>query len=141
MFTSMIVVLLIGAPFIKFFSARQILDPIREDGPSEHIVKKIGTPTMGGLVILIGIVVSVLLWSDLSNIYMQSVTVVDGGGSCTQLDVNNDGVINIIDVVQTVNLVLGSTAPSEWESCAADGNSDVIINVIDIVILVNYILS
>jgi len=79
---------------------------------------------------------------DLSNIYMQSVTVVDdGGGSCTQLDVNNDGVINIIDVVQTVNLVLGSTAPNEWESCAADGNSDGIINVIDIVILVNYILS
>ena len=80
---------------------------------------------------------------DLTNIYMQSVTVADngGGGSCTQLDVNNDGVINIIDVVQTVNLVLGSTAPNEWESCAADGNSDGIINVIDIVILVNYILS
>ena len=43
MFTSMIVVLIVGTPFIKFFSARQILDPIREDGPSEHIIKKIGT--------------------------------------------------------------------------------------------------
>ena len=41
MFTSMIIVLFVGMPFIKFFSARQILDPIREDGPSEHIVKKI----------------------------------------------------------------------------------------------------
>ena len=38
-FTSMIVVLLVGTPFIKFFSARQILDPIRNDGPTEHIVK------------------------------------------------------------------------------------------------------
>ena len=44
MFTSMIVVLLVGTPFIKFFSARQILDPIREDGPTEHIVKKIEHP-------------------------------------------------------------------------------------------------
>ena len=40
MFTSMIVVLLVGTPFINFFSARQILDPIREDGPSAHIEKK-----------------------------------------------------------------------------------------------------
>ena len=47
MFTSMIIVLLIGGPFIKFFSTRQILDPIRQDGPDEHIIKKIGTPTMG----------------------------------------------------------------------------------------------
>ena len=45
MFTSMFVVLLIGTPFIKFFSARKILNPIRDDGPTEHIVKKIGTNT------------------------------------------------------------------------------------------------
>ena len=43
MFTSMVIVLLIGTPFIKFFSAKQILDPIRDDGPTEHIVKKINT--------------------------------------------------------------------------------------------------
>ena len=55
MFTSMIIVLLVGTPFIKFFSARQILDPIRKDGPLEHIVKKIGTPTMGGVLILLGL--------------------------------------------------------------------------------------
>ena len=55
MFTSMIVVLLVGTPFIKFFSTRQILDPIREDGPTEHIIKKIGTPTMGGVLILLGL--------------------------------------------------------------------------------------
>ena len=34
MFTSMVVVLLVGTPFIRFFSARQILNPIRDDGPT-----------------------------------------------------------------------------------------------------------
>ena len=70
MFTSMIIVLLVGTPFIKFFSARQILDPIREDGPSEHIVKKIGTPTMGGVLILLGLFSGILLWGDLSNYHI-----------------------------------------------------------------------
>ncbi len=69
-FTSLLIVLIIGGPFIKFFSERKILDPIREDGPGDHIIKKIGTPTMGGLLILIGIVTSVLMWSDLRNIYI-----------------------------------------------------------------------
>jgi phospho-N-acetylmuramoyl-pentapeptide-transferase len=69
-FTSMIIVFLVGTPFIKFFSTRQILDPIREDGPSEHIIKKIGTPTMGGVLILLGLFSSVLLWADLSSIYI-----------------------------------------------------------------------
>jgi phospho-N-acetylmuramoyl-pentapeptide-transferase len=70
MFTSMFVVFLIGTPFINFFSARQILDPIREDGPSDHIIKKIGTPTMGGVLILIGLFLGILLWGDLSSPYI-----------------------------------------------------------------------
>jgi len=70
MFTSMVIVLLIGSPFIKLFSARKILDPIREDGPSEHIVKKIGTPTMGGVLILLGLFSGILLWGDLSSSYI-----------------------------------------------------------------------
>jgi phospho-N-acetylmuramoyl-pentapeptide-transferase len=70
MFTSMLVVFLIGNPFISFFSAKQILDPIREDGPSDHIVKKIGTPTMGGVLILSGLLSGILLWGDLSSIYV-----------------------------------------------------------------------
>ena len=69
-FTSLLIVLIIGGPFIKLFSERKILNPIRDDGPGDHIIKKIGTPTMGGLVILIGIVSSVLMWSDLSNVYI-----------------------------------------------------------------------
>ena len=38
-FTSLLIVFLIGTPFINFFSAKKILDPIREDGPDEHIIK------------------------------------------------------------------------------------------------------
>mgnify|MGYP001261081213 FL=1 len=67
-FTSLVIVLLIGGPFIKFFSSQKILNPIRDDGPEEHIIKKIGTPTMGGVIILFGLLVSVLCWADLSNI-------------------------------------------------------------------------
>ena len=51
-FTSLIIVLIIGGPFIKFFSNQKILNPIRNDGPEDHIIKKIGTPTMGGVIIL-----------------------------------------------------------------------------------------
>ena len=69
-FTSLLIALLIGGPFIKLFSNKKIFNPIREDGPSDHIVKKIGTPTMGGIIILIGIIFSVILWADLSNIYI-----------------------------------------------------------------------
>ena len=67
LFTSLAIVLIIGGPFIKLFSSQKILNPIRDDGPEEHIVKKIGTPTMGGIIILIGLLVSVLCWGDLSN--------------------------------------------------------------------------
>ena len=67
-FTSLVIVLIVGGPFIKFFSKQKILNPIRDDGPEDHIVKKIGTPTMGGLIILFGLLVSVIFWGDLSNI-------------------------------------------------------------------------
>ena len=40
MFTSMLVVFIVGTPFINFFSAKQIHNPIRKDGPEEHIIKK-----------------------------------------------------------------------------------------------------
>jgi len=69
-FSSLLITLLIGGPFIRLFSNKKIFNPIREDGPSDHIVKKIGTPTMGGVIILLGLIVSVLLWADLSNIYI-----------------------------------------------------------------------
>ena len=70
MFTSMAVVFLIGTPFINFFSAKHITNPIREDGPDEHIIKKIGTPTMGGVLILLGLFSGILLWGNLSSPYI-----------------------------------------------------------------------
>jgi phospho-N-acetylmuramoyl-pentapeptide-transferase len=69
-FTSLFIVLIIGSPFIKYFSTKKILNPIRNDGPSDHIIKKIGTPTMGGVIILFGLLTSVILWGDLKNIYL-----------------------------------------------------------------------
>ena len=68
--TSLTIIFLIGNPLIQYFSKKQITGPIRQDGPIDHIVKKSGTPTMGGLMILIGIIISTLLWADLSNIYI-----------------------------------------------------------------------
>ena len=69
-FTSMFVVFLIGGPFIKFFSNQKFIDPIRDDGPKDHLIKKINTPTMGGVLILIGLFSGVFLWADLNNIYI-----------------------------------------------------------------------
>mgnify|MGYP000097029336 CR=1 FL=1 len=79
MFTSMIVVFFIGNPIINYFASKKIHNPIRSDGPTDHIVKKIGTPTMGGVLILIGIFSGVLLWSDLSNPYNWFLIFIVGG--------------------------------------------------------------
>ena len=68
--SSMIIVFLIGGPFIRFIESRKITGPIREDGPLDHIIKKIGTPTMGGVLILIGILFGTLLWANLNNYYI-----------------------------------------------------------------------
>ena len=67
--TAMVVVFLIGDKFINFFSSKQLTNPIRSDGPEDHLIKKIGTPTMGGLLILIGLFFGVILWADLKNPY------------------------------------------------------------------------
>ena len=68
--TSIVIVFLIGGPFIKFIQAHKITGPIRDDGPIDHIIKKVGTPTMGGILILIGILSSTILWADLKNPYI-----------------------------------------------------------------------
>ena len=68
--TSLVIVFIIGGPLIKIFSNKQITGPIRRDGPIDHIVKKTGTPTMGGIIIIIGMILTTLLWADLNNIYI-----------------------------------------------------------------------
>ncbi|MBA3897349.1 MAG: phospho-N-acetylmuramoyl-pentapeptide-transferase, partial [Sphingomonadaceae bacterium] len=64
--TALLIGLLIGPYLIDRLREFQISQFIREDGPKDHH-KKAGTPTMGGLLILVAILVPTLLWSDLSN--------------------------------------------------------------------------
>ncbi|HYD11731.1 MAG TPA: phospho-N-acetylmuramoyl-pentapeptide-transferase [Allosphingosinicella sp.] len=69
-FTALVLGLLIGPKFIGWLRVRQGKgQPIREDGPLSHLAKR-GTPTMGGLMILTSITVSMLLWMDFSNRYL-----------------------------------------------------------------------
>jgi phospho-N-acetylmuramoyl-pentapeptide-transferase len=64
--TSLFIALLVGPKMIDALAKFQIGQPIREDGPQSHF-SKAGTPTMGGLLILVSIAISTLLWSNLSN--------------------------------------------------------------------------
>jgi phospho-N-acetylmuramoyl-pentapeptide-transferase len=83
--TSLIVVFIIGGPLIKIFSENMITGPIRQDGPIDHIIKKSGTPTMGGVIIIIGIISSTILWADLSNIYIWTLIFVSLSLGCLGL--------------------------------------------------------
>ncbi len=71
MITALTFVFMFGPTIINHLRMRQGKgQPIRTDGPQSHLVTKRGTPTMGGLMILFGIVVSTLLWGNLSNFYV-----------------------------------------------------------------------
>ncbi len=66
--TSLFFSLIFGEVIIKkLMSFQPIGQPIRDDGPENHIIKKSGTPTMGGVLILLSMTISLFLWSDLSN--------------------------------------------------------------------------
>lgn len=67
--TALLIALIIGPKMIRWLQQMQIGQTVRTDGPQTHLVKS-GTPTMGGLLILAAIIVSVLLWADLSNRYV-----------------------------------------------------------------------
>src|SRR5436190_16834237 len=64
--TALFLCIVLGPWLIYRLKAFQIGQYIREEGPKSHM-KKAGTPTMGGLLIVISIVVPTLLWADLSN--------------------------------------------------------------------------
>ncbi|MBL8595756.1 MAG: phospho-N-acetylmuramoyl-pentapeptide-transferase, partial [Devosia sp.] len=69
--TALFFVFLFGPGMIAALRIRQGKgQPIREDGPAGHLLTKKGTPTMGGLMILSATVISILLWSNLSNGYV-----------------------------------------------------------------------
>src|SRR5690242_13280383 len=70
-FTALFFVLLFGGPIIDLLRMKQGKgQPIREDGPASHLITKKGTPTMGGLMILSGMLVSTLLWANPRNPYV-----------------------------------------------------------------------
>ena len=77
--TAMIIGLWIGPRFISMLRVRQGKgQPIREDGPQSHLAKR-GTPTMGGLMILIALLASMLLWMDLTDPFVWACLAVTGG--------------------------------------------------------------
>jgi len=73
--TAMLISFIFGAIFIQYLKRKQINETIRVDGPKTHLAKQ-GTPTMGGLLILISIIVPTLLWADLTNINIHLVLLV-----------------------------------------------------------------
>jgi len=78
--TALAFVFLFGPAIIATLKVKQGKgQPIRLDGPQSHLLTKKGTPTMGGLMILAGLVVSTLLWANLSNVYVLSVMAVTLG--------------------------------------------------------------
>lgn len=78
--TALILSFIFGPKIIRWLKAKQRHgQPIREDGPAHHVVEKAGTPTMGGALILLALFASVLLWADLSSVYIWACLLVTGG--------------------------------------------------------------
>ena len=67
--TALFISFLLGPFVIKILSRLQVGEIIRHSGPESHQIKE-GTPTMGGALILVAIIISALLWGDLSNRYI-----------------------------------------------------------------------
>lgn len=80
LFTALIVSVAMGSRFIDWMRLKQGKgQPIRKDGPEGHLLTKQGTPTMGGLMILAGVIVATLLWGDLTNVHVWVVLLVTSG--------------------------------------------------------------
>lgn len=78
--TAMLMAFVFGPAIIRWLKNKQATgQPIREDGPQSHILTKQGTPTMGGMMMLLAIAVSTLLWADLSNQFVWAVLAVTLG--------------------------------------------------------------
>ena len=72
--TALVLSFLLGTPVIRWLkSVQRGGQPIRLDGPERHLLEKQGTPTMGGVLILLAAVGSTLLWTDLRNAYVWAV--------------------------------------------------------------------
>ena len=57
------------------------------------------------------------------------------------LYINEDGIVDILDIVQTINIAMGFMNPTDIQLCAADVNGDGIVDILDIVMMVNILLG
>ena len=64
-----------------------------------------------------------------------------GSSSCTTADVNSDGIVDILDIVQTINIAMDFMSPTAVQLCAADVNGDSIVDILDIVMMVNIVIG
>ena len=76
--TSLVISFVVGPAMIRKLTAYKIGQSVRDDGPQTHLIKA-GTPTMGGALILVSIVVTTLLWADLENRFVWIVLLVTVG--------------------------------------------------------------
>ena len=78
--TALFVSFVLGPTVIRWLKSKQAEgQPIREDGPQSHLITKKGTPTMGGVLILLALGIATLLWADLTNGYVWAVLTVTLG--------------------------------------------------------------
>jgi phospho-N-acetylmuramoyl-pentapeptide-transferase len=76
--TAMLMSFLVAPWFIKKLRGKQISQIIREEGPESHLAKK-GTPTMGGALILVSVLVPTVLWADVRNVFVVATAAVTAG--------------------------------------------------------------
>jgi phospho-N-acetylmuramoyl-pentapeptide-transferase len=76
--TALVISIWLGPAIIAVLKRRQIGEKIRREGPKTHYAKE-GTPTMGGLIVLLAVLLPTLLWADLTNRYIQLILVVTAG--------------------------------------------------------------
>ena len=110
--TALIITLLIGSWFIRKLKELQIGQYIREDGPQSHF-SKAGTPTMGGMMIILTAVATTMLWTDLNNPYIWLLVIVIAGF----------GLIGFLDdylkIVKKNNRGLSGRAKLIWQTAIA----------------------
>jgi phospho-N-acetylmuramoyl-pentapeptide-transferase len=81
--TAQAIAVAMGSRFIRWMQAKQGRgQPIRKEGIERHVIEKAGTPTMGGFMILAGLLGSTLLWGDLTSIYVWAALGVTASYGC-----------------------------------------------------------
>lgn len=104
--TALLISILFCPSFIRRLRARQIGQSVRDDGPKTHFQKS-GTPTMGGILILVAVTISILLWGDLSNHYVW----------VTLLVMLSFGAIGFVDDYRKVIRKNSKGLPAKWKYC------------------------